>query len=131
MATIAAEGSQPLVVYPSAARTVTPTADLIIPPKGAQGLMLWINATAIAATPSIVFAIQAVDPLTGAGLVANDILASTAVVAVSTRLLRVHPQLTAAANLIAKDMLPGAFRVLATHGDADSITYYVVAYFSY
>ena len=40
-------------------------------------------------------------------------------------MLRIHPSLTAAANTIAKDVLPQALKVTATHADADSITYSV------
>jgi len=127
---VATEMGQPVVVYPSLARTATPTPEVVIAPKGAQGLILFVNAIAISATPSVVFNIDIYDPV-GAAAVPGVILASTAVTAISTRVLRVHPQLTASANLIAKDMVPGAFRVNPVHGDADSITYYVVAFFSF
>lgn len=44
------------------------------------------------------------------------ILATAAIAAVGTTILRIHPSLAAVANSIAKDMLPNTFRVRATLG---------------
>ena len=52
-------------------------------------------------------------------------LCGAAITSTGLTVLRVHPQLSAAANTIAKDMLPAAVSVTATHADADSITYSV------
>lgn len=73
-------------------------------------------------TASVVFKIQGKDPASGAYY---DILESAAVAGVETRILRVHPDLTASPNLIAKDILPKTWRVIATAGDADPLTYSV------
>ena len=114
------------IVFPSAARTATPTAGDFYNPSG-NGLYVRINATAAAATPSVVFTIQGYDPAAGAWY---TILDSAAVTGISTVILRVHPALTASANLIAKDLVPLRWRVNAVHADADSITYSVGAFTS-
>jgi hypothetical protein len=106
-------------VFASQARTATHNSPDLINP-GARGLLLVINVTASSATPSVVFTIQGKDPASGTYY---TILASTAITGAGQTILRVHPDLTAAANQIAKDILPRTWRVLATHDDTDSITY--------
>lgn len=109
-------------VLASAARTATVASADQYNPDGWRGLHLVIDATAITATPSVVFTIQGKDPVSGQYY---TILASAAVTAVSTTVLRVFPGATAAANTVANDTLPAIWRVNAVHGDADSITYSV------
>lgn len=105
------------VVIASAARTATHSVTMLTPCLG--GLFI-IDCTAAAATPSVVFTIAGVDP-------ASDkvwtILESAAITGTGTTVLRIHPSLTAAANTIAKDVLPQALKITATHADSDSITY--------
>lgn len=105
-------------IFDSAARTATPTPATIACASG-QGLF-FINVTAVTATPSVVFTILGVSPN---GSAEYTILASAAITGTGLTVLRVSPQLTAAANTIAKDMLPSALKITAVHGDADSITY--------
>jgi hypothetical protein len=105
-------------VAESAARTATASWTLNTPCVG--GLFV-INVTAASATPSVVFTISGQDSF-GASW---TILASAAITGVGTTVLRVHPEFTAAANTIAKDILPQGIKVTATHADADSITYSV------
>lgn len=116
-------GNTNLTLFASAARTSTPT-----PYDGVnynhRGLHLVIDATAAAATPSVVFTIQGLDVISGKYY---TILASAAVTGISTTVLRVYPALTVAANLVASDILPRSWRLIATHGDADSLTYSVGA----
>jgi hypothetical protein len=110
-------------VLASAARTASPTVDTF-QANGADGLLVVINVTAVTSTPSVVFTIQGVDPVSGATW---DILASAAITGTGTTVLRVSPHLTGAANTIAKDLVPAYFTVTPVHGDADSITYTVAA----
>ena len=128
------EGALPLggVVFPSAARTATPT-DISVGGElewqgnlGGGGLIVIINVTAIGAAPSVVFTIQGKDPVSGA---AYDILASAAVVAVTAAplVLQVHPSLLAAANSKANAIVPDVWRVKPVHANGDSITYSVGA----
>ena len=117
---------EPITVFASAARTATPTAaSFRVARGGADGLVLVIDATAVTSTPSVVFTIVGVDEVSDKTW---TVLASAAVATVSTTVLRVHPSLTAATNLVAKDVVPTYWRVTAVHGDADSITYSVAAY---
>lgn len=113
-------GKEVQEIFASAARTATPTAaDVAI--RSAQGLF-FINVTATAATPSVVFTISGISPN---GSTLYTILASAAITGTGLTVLRVSPHLTAAANTIAKDILPAAIRVAPVHADADSITYSV------
>lgn len=118
-------GDQIEVLAPGA-RTETPTVETFRVTGGeAHGLIVVIDATADPAAASVVFTIQGVDPVSGKTW---DILASAAVDDVETRVLRVHPLLETAANLIAADIIPPYFTVAAVHADTDSITYSVAAY---
>jgi len=110
-------------VFASAARTAT-LSSATFNNGNYRGLQLVIDVTAIAATPSVVFSIEAFDSLSGKFYTLLD---SVAIVAVGTTILRVYPGLTDSANLIANDLLPFQWRVTATHADADSITYSVGA----
>lgn len=105
------------VIFESAARTATTSATIGC--ESGAGLF-FINVTATAATPSVVFTIAGISPN---GSTAYTILASAAITTTGLTVLRVSPHLTAAANTIAKDMLPSALKITATHDDADSITY--------
>lgn len=106
-------------VFASAARTATVTQTMVC---GSLGGLFFINVTAASATPSVVFTIKGHDPISGA---AYTILASAAITGAGMTVLRVHPSLTAAANTIAKDVLPAAISIEAAHADTDSITYSV------
>jgi hypothetical protein len=116
-----ARGNQDLTVFASAARTADPTA-VIITNYNARGLHLVINVTATTSTPSVVFTIEGRDVLSGEYY---TILASVAITAIGTTVLRIYPGLGASANVIANDVLPRTIRVKAVHADSDSITYSV------
>jgi hypothetical protein len=115
--------AQHVGVLPRAARTAA-TASPDIRNDSGTGLIVVIDATAKGTAPSVTFTIEGKDPTSGKYY---TILASAAVSTVSTTVLRVHPQLTAAANTVAKDMLPAVWRVNVTVGNADSLTYSVGA----
>lgn len=110
-------------VLPSAARTAAPDTQEFTT-SGHQYLTLVIDATAITATPSITVTVLGVDPVSGKTF---TVLAGVAITAVGTQVLRIGPGLTAAANSVANDVLPGRFRISVAHGDADSITYSIGA----
>lgn len=111
-------------IYSSAARTADPKVE-DIPNASYRGLHLVIDVTAVSATPSVVFTIKGKDPVSGQ---VWTILASAAITATGTTVLRVYPGLTAAANAVASDVLPPVWQVTAVHADADSITYSVTAH---
>ena len=106
-------------VIESAARTATHSVTMSTECLG--GVFI-INVTSVTATPSVVFTIAGLCPSSS---VAYTILESAAITTTGTTVLRIHPSLTAAANTIAKDVLPQAIKITATHADADSITYSV------
>lgn len=110
------------VVLPSIARTANP-ADVTIGTTGATGLIVVINVTAAAIGASVVFTIRGVTP----DDIEYDILVSAAVTATGKVRLQVHPNLTAATNLKADDLLPDRVRIHAEHATTDSITYSVSA----
>lgn len=110
-------------VFASAARTATHNSQDYIN-YGATGLALVIDVTAVTATPSVVFTIQGKDTLSGKYF---TILDTAAITGTGTTRVRVHPGMTASANVVVKDAMPRVWRVLATHADADSITYSVGA----
>lgn len=114
-------GKEVIELFAKSARTATPTpATSAI--RSAQGLFL-INVTAASATPSVVFTISGITPDEDGTI--YTILASAAITGTGLTVLRVSPHLTAAANTIAKDILPNAIKVAPVHADADSITYTV------
>jgi hypothetical protein len=111
------------VLFPSAARAVA-QAYASSDQDGAEieFLHVVIDVTAVTATPALTVRIQGKDPASGKYY---DILVSAVIATVSTTVLRVGPGLTAAANLVANDMIPSVWRVTVTHGDTDSATYSV------
>jgi hypothetical protein len=112
-----------VTVFASAAYTASQnSADLSNP--YARGVIVTIDVTAFAATPSVVFTIKGKSAL---GSDYNTILASAAITGTGQTVLRVYPGLTAAANVAANDIVPCTWRIEAVHADADSITYSVSA----
>lgn len=89
-----------------------------------RGVRVHINATDSAATPSVVFTVQGKDSITGEYY---TLLASAAVTGASDTYLLVYPGATAASNVAVNLALPPYWRVIATAGDADSLTYEVTA----
>jgi hypothetical protein len=102
----------------SAARTAS--ADWHVATAGARGVIVVIDATASAATPSVVFTVRGYDPVTDK---VWDILVSAAVTGVSTKVLRIYPGIAAVANVSASDVIPEQIVVHAEASDADSLTY--------
>jgi hypothetical protein len=112
------------VVYASAARTATPTAVEVN--TGLHGaLRIVIDVTAVSATPSVVFTVDGKDSLSGKFF---NLITSAAVTATGTTVLTVALGVTVAANVAVSAPLSQVVRVVATHGDADSITYSVSAH---
>ena len=79
-----------------------------------RGLHLTIDVTAITGTaPTLTVTIQGKDPISGKYY---TILASAALNATGTTVLRVYPGLAAAANLAVSDVLPKTWRVISAIG---------------
>jgi hypothetical protein len=92
--------------------------------RNCRGLQLIIDVTAVPTVDTVTFTIKGKDPVSGKYY---TLLASSAIVAVSTVTLRVYPGLTAAANLVVSDVLPLDWRVEITHSAATNFTYSVGA----
>lgn len=110
-----------VTLLPSAARTAT-VASATVATEQARGVLIGVNVTASAATPSVVFTVESL-----VGGVYRTVLTSAAVTGTGNTWLRVYPGVTAVANEAVSDVIGEAFRVTATHADADSITYSVTA----
>lgn len=125
---MAVQGSvgEPITVFASAARTATTTSSVYRNPGTYRGVLLYIATTAITATPSVTFAIQDSSGVTDA--FANVLVSSAITAADVEALLMVHPSVIDSANLTENGPLANQWRVVATHGDADSITYQVLAW---
>lgn len=117
---------QSIVLLTSAARTATPTTGpgndypYLTNNQRFRGAHVILDLTALAATPSLVVTIDGYDY--GSETWYN-IGTCTAVTTVTTNVFKVHPDLTAAAGSVFKDGIPYLWRVVVTHGDADSATY--------
>lgn len=110
--------------FTSSARTATPTnAELTT--EGARGLHLVIDVTAVTSTPSVVPTVDAYSPLANKWY---NLLTGVAITATGTTVLKIYPGIATAANAAASDVVPDTFRVVMTHGNANSITYSVEAH---
>jgi len=111
------------VVFASTARTATEVSQVLSAEEACASVFL-INVTAVTATPSVVFTIEGKDPASGTFY---PILASGATTATGQSIMQIGKDLIAAANVTANSILPAEYRITATHGDSDSITYSVGA----
>lgn len=114
---------QQVNVLASAARTADPTA-VDINTANHRGLIVLLDVTAIAATPSITVNIDGYDHNADETWTLLD---GAAVTAVSHNVYRVYPGIAETANVAADDVLPLFVRVSVAHGDTDSITYSIDA----
>lgn len=110
-----------VTAYETRARTATPTSYSIYT-RGAVGVIIYISATAAAATPSVVATVDGYDPVSATWY---NILTATAITGITTKRLVIAPGVTVTANLTAATVLPDTIRIVMTHADADSITYSV------
>lgn len=79
-----------------------------------------VVATAIVATPSVTFDLQAFDIATATW---ESVVISAAVTAVSKTTLQANPFTPAVTNVSAQRVPARRMRVVATHGDADALTF--------
>lgn len=113
------ENKHPIVLLASAARTTLQSTSFN---TQCLGGLVFIDITAVSGSPSLTFTLKGQDPASNK---TYTILASSALVGTGTTVLRVHPDLTAAANTIAKDILPHQCLLTVAVGTADSVTYSV------
>lgn len=87
-------------------------------------LEVYVNLTAFTTAASLTLSIEAFDEIANAWV---SILAAAALTATGTKRLLIGPELVTAANAVLASMVPARWRVVATHGNANSHTYHVVA----
>lgn len=107
--------------FTSTARTATPAPVILCNPQ-AGSLAVVIDVTAVSGSSSVVFTVEGVDRASGKTWV---ILTSAARVATGTTVLRVSPNISVSANLIAQDVVPYEFIIRPVHGTTDTTTYTV------
>lgn len=110
-------------VLASAARTTLQSVT-ITNSAGYRGVIIVIDATASADTPSVTPTIEGVSTLGSDDYV---MLTGAAITGASTTVLRVYPGAVAVANLAADNWLPASWKFKMAVADADSITYSVNA----
>lgn len=112
---------RPAGLLPLLARTATPTAYTMYA-RGATGIAVVINATAVTSTPSVVVTIDGYNAASGTW---TNILTSAAIATISTVRLVIAPGIAASANVAINSVIPDTLRIVCTHGNANSITYSV------
>jgi hypothetical protein len=88
--------------------------------RDCKGAHFFINVSAVSGTnPTTTITVEGKDVASGTYY---TILASAALAGVTTGTLKVYPGMTAAANLVASDVLPATFRVRFTVGGSATPT---------
>jgi hypothetical protein len=105
----------------SASRTTTQTSAPIITYNN-QAITVILNMTNVAAGPSVTVSINAIDPASG---VRFNLLTGLAIVAVSTNVYRVDPDIPGVANAIAQLRLGRQIEIVVTANNANAGTYSV------
>ena len=118
-------GNTTLTVFSSSARTATSNSSDQTN-YNHRGALIYINVTSITSSPSVVFTVTGKDPIGVTNY--NTILTSAAITGTGLTVLKIYPGVTVSANVAVSDVLPRTWRVTATHGNADSITFSVAAY---
>lgn len=115
-------------VFGSAARTASADSETFRTPS-IERAIFFVDATASADTPSVVFTIRGLKPNPDNTTVETfDVLASAAVTAAGNTKLEVGPGITAAANAAASISMPPEWLVHAEAADGDSLTYSIGAW---
>ena len=108
------------ILIPSAARTAIFTGPTITNMHHGTQLIVFIDISLDPASAVVTFLLDGLDPQSDSWY---NILTSAGLAALAKTNLRVSPHITASANLIAKDIVPHAFRMRTTVADTDSMTY--------
>lgn len=108
-------------LFASAARTATSSSADQTNDNG-KGAQIVIDVTSVTSSPSVVFTVEGKDALSGKYY---TLLTSAAITGTGTTRVTVYPGVTLAANVAVSQILPQHWRVTATHGNSDSITYTV------
>lgn len=112
-------------ILTSAARTVTTSSAFFDNPGAFKGIRIYVEVTAAVSSPSVTFAIQ-VRNRRPSSATYHTVLTSAAVTGISSNCYEVYPGDALVANVVASRHVGMGFRVTATHGNSDSITYRIV-----
>jgi hypothetical protein len=115
------EPTKVFTAFPSAVRNASSNSDDLCNDYF-RGVEVVLDVTVAPGVDTVTFTIQGKDETSGKYY---TLLASTAISATGTTVLRVYPGLTAAANAAANLALPRAWRVQATHSAGSNFTYSV------
>lgn len=114
-------GTRTHVLLASAAHIATYTSpDIYVGPY--RGIRVSIDATASAATPSVVPTINAKDTAPAVP-VYTPMLTGVAITGASHKELVIWPSIAPVANVAVADVLPEIIQIKMTAADADSLTY--------
>lgn len=117
--------NQPMTILPSGSRTTANDQDVALVQRDCDGLHVIVDVTVNAGgLGSLTVSIYGKDPASGKKYL---LLASAALTAVATTVLRVFAGATAAANLAANDLVPNDFVVSVAHGAGGPIAYSIGA----
>lgn len=116
--------NQPVRLFESAVRAASTASPDNVVNRFYRGVDVIIDMTVVPGVDTVTFFIEGQDPVSGKWYL---ILASAALVAVATTVLRVYPGLTPAANAVASAALPRAWRVRTVHSAGTNFTYSVGA----
>jgi len=103
---------------PAVGRTTTFTSPDLVN-QNARGVVVVLDMTS-AGTGSVTLSIQGKDRASGAYF---TLLAGLPVTTVSTNRYRIHPNLTAAANSVAADVLPEIWRLVVTANNSNPVSW--------
>ena len=129
---MATQTQPPITVFASAARTATVTSSQVrsgLAGSGeghTKGLALVIDVTAVTSTPSVVFTLEV-----QTGNAAYAVIATSAALTLANTAatLVIHPDVANdVANFADQGPMRTRWRLVATHADANSITYSVIAF---
>lgn len=87
---------------------------------GNRGVKVVVDVTVAPGVDTVTATIEGLDPVSGKYF---TLLASAAIVAVSTVVLTVYPGIAVAANVSASDVVPDTYRVRFTHSAGTNFTY--------
>ncbi len=129
---MATQTYNPITVFASTARTATSTSSEVRSglKSGAgghtRGLALVIDCTAVTSTPSVVFTLEVA---TGGGAYAVIATSAAVTTAGTAAVMVIHPDVaTDVANFADQGPMRTRWRLVATHADANSITFSVIAF---
>ncbi len=129
---MATQTYNPITVFASAAYTADQTSTVVrsalksVSGGHTRGLALVIDCTSITSSPSVVFTLEVA---TGGAAFATIATSAAVTSSGQAAVLIIHPDVaTDIANFADQGPMRSRWRVVATHGNGNSITYSVIAF---